>query len=430
MFDHNKKGLQYNTAQSNAQLPGNRAGKELQDNRPQSVAQKKQVEALAIGKPIQQKNNTGLPDQLKSGIENLSGHSMDDVKVNFNSDKPAQLNAHAYAQGTDIHIASGQEKHLPHEAWHVVQQKQGRVKPTMQMKGKMNINDDKGLEKEADTMGMKALSAGLPEQISKKVIQSRNRYSSLHSHSVYSRKVFQFALPPQKWDTKGLYNATGGKTQIYTGGRPIKFSTTFKKNLLKQWHTDKAFGLMGSQGGNKVYIRTVPGQSDIFANWVPIEAFQIDHHVSWNKISNDLRSKGNKQALTAFPNAMINGKPTEYAAKMYYHDYGNLRPMQGSENAGKGAKSSGHAGNPVTHQQLEVEKYVTRKYLSIMDSLQNGYRQGKQATISHLNDYWFKKGGKGKQLLNKAEEETKSTKSGAPATPVKSMPGLIFGTPQ
>lgn len=103
------------------------------------------------------RNNTGLPDQLKSGVENLSGYSLDDVKVHYNSDKPAQLNAHAYAQGTDIHLASGQEKHLPHEAWHVVQQKQGRVKPTRQMKGKVNINDDRGLEAEADSMGAKAL---------------------------------------------------------------------------------------------------------------------------------------------------------------------------------------------------------------------------------------------------------------------------------
>ncbi|MCR6641690.1 MAG: DUF4157 domain-containing protein [Sporocytophaga sp.] len=104
-------------------------------------------------------NNTGLPDQLKSGIENLSGMSMSDVKVHYNSDKPAQMKAHACAQGTDIHVASGQEKHLPHEAWHVVQQKQGRVKPTMQMKA-VNINDDAGLEKEADVMGQKALTAG------------------------------------------------------------------------------------------------------------------------------------------------------------------------------------------------------------------------------------------------------------------------------
>ena len=36
--------------------------------------------------------------------------------------QPAQLQAHAYAQGSNIFIAPGQERHLPHEAWHVVQQ--------------------------------------------------------------------------------------------------------------------------------------------------------------------------------------------------------------------------------------------------------------------------------------------------------------------
>lgn len=107
---------------------------------------------------IQRKENkTGLPNGLKSGIEQLSGYSMDDVRVHYNSDRPAQLQAHAYAQGTDIHLGKGQEKHLPHEAWHVVQQKQGRVRATRQMKGSSGINDDVILEKEADIMGAKAL---------------------------------------------------------------------------------------------------------------------------------------------------------------------------------------------------------------------------------------------------------------------------------
>ncbi|MEL6863526.1 MAG: DUF4157 domain-containing protein [Bacteroidota bacterium] len=107
--------------------------------------------------PIQRAaNKTGLPNHLKTGIEHLSGYAMDDVKVHYNSSKPAQLNAHAYAQGTQIHLASGQEKHLPHEAWHVVQQKQGRVSPTVQLKGE-SLNDDHRLEKEADSMGTKAV---------------------------------------------------------------------------------------------------------------------------------------------------------------------------------------------------------------------------------------------------------------------------------
>lgn len=120
-----------------------RKGISLQDNRSESIIQRKP-------------NNTGLPDNLKSGIENLSGLSMDDVKVHYNSSKPKQFQAHAYAQGTNIHLASGQEKHLPHEAWHIAQQKQGRVQPTTKIAG-ANINDNVGLEKEADVMGGRAM---------------------------------------------------------------------------------------------------------------------------------------------------------------------------------------------------------------------------------------------------------------------------------
>ncbi len=111
-----------------------------------------QLEQQSSAKP----NNTGLPDNLKTGIESLSGMSMDSVRVHYNSSQPAQLNALAYAQGTDIHVAPGQEQHLPHEAWHVVQQAQGRVQPTMQMAEGTPINDDRGLEQEADVMGAKA----------------------------------------------------------------------------------------------------------------------------------------------------------------------------------------------------------------------------------------------------------------------------------
>lgn len=123
----------------------------------QAMSNNRPTQQFSQQNPVQLKgNNTGLPDNLKSGIETLSGVSMDGVKVHKNSDKPAQLNAHAYAQGTDIHLGAGQEKHLPHEAWHVVQQSQGRVQPTTQMAG-VNINDNSGLEKEADVMGAKAL---------------------------------------------------------------------------------------------------------------------------------------------------------------------------------------------------------------------------------------------------------------------------------
>ena len=101
-------------------------------------------------------NNTGMPDNLKAGIESLSGFSMDDVRVHYNSSKPATVQALAYTQGTDIHVAPGQEKHLPHEAWHVAQQMAGRVLPTTNING-LPVNDNAGLEHEADVMGEKAV---------------------------------------------------------------------------------------------------------------------------------------------------------------------------------------------------------------------------------------------------------------------------------
>ncbi|MFC0518062.1 DUF4157 domain-containing protein [Mucilaginibacter angelicae] len=101
-------------------------------------------------------SGNGLPHQLRQGVETLSGMSMADTTVHYNSTAPAQIGALAYAAGNQIHLGPGQEQHLPHEAWHIVQQKQGRVKPTLQAKG-LAVNDDSALETEADVMGRRAV---------------------------------------------------------------------------------------------------------------------------------------------------------------------------------------------------------------------------------------------------------------------------------
>lgn len=101
---------------------------------------------------------TGLPDALRAGIENLSGVSMSDVQVHYNSPEPARLRALAHTRGNEIHLGPGQEKHLPHEAWHAVQQKQGRVRPTGRLRGGA-VNEDALLEREADSMGARAQTA-------------------------------------------------------------------------------------------------------------------------------------------------------------------------------------------------------------------------------------------------------------------------------
>ncbi|EDP97743.1 DUF4157 domain-containing protein [Kordia algicida OT-1] len=199
---------------------------QFEDNRPETAVQLKIKEKLAAtnsATPIQQKkNNTGLPNKLKSGIENLSGHSMDDVKVYYNSSKPAQLNAHAYAQGTNIHIASGQEKHLPHEAWHVVQQKQGRVKPTKQLKQKVNINDDVGLEKEADIMGAKAMQ-----------MKAKTTTYAKKATASSSKETLQLFSYRGKAPIKGVTMSV----KIVNGGGRL--------TIIDETETDKAVGHLG-----------------------------------------------------------------------------------------------------------------------------------------------------------------------------------------
>jgi hypothetical protein len=140
------------------------AGPQRRQNGPQRsalwrVLQLKAAQAQAETPAPPSPNRSGLPAQLKAGVENLSGIAMEDVRVHRDSPEPAKLGALAYTQGSEIHLGPGQEQHLPHEAWHVVQQKQGRVQATTQMKGAA-LNEDGGLEREADAMGARAMAAG------------------------------------------------------------------------------------------------------------------------------------------------------------------------------------------------------------------------------------------------------------------------------
>ena len=95
-------------------------------------------------------NMTGIPTQMKLDFEQRSGLSFDDVRVHYNSDKPRRIGALAYTQIPPVHIGPGQEEHLRHELGHVVQQKQGIVRPTTWING-LPVNDSPGLERAADT---------------------------------------------------------------------------------------------------------------------------------------------------------------------------------------------------------------------------------------------------------------------------------------
>ncbi|MEM7087097.1 MAG: DUF4157 domain-containing protein [Bacteroidota bacterium] len=233
----------------------NKSTSQFKDERPETMAIK-QLQSMAndySAQPIQKKkNDTGLPDQLKSSIENASGYSMDDVKVHRNSTKPSQLNAHAYAQGSEIHLASGQEKHLPHEAWHVVQQKQGRVKPTKQINNSVNINDDAGLEKEADVMGSKVAQAkgkseeGLitgPAETTTQLVEDESKRQETDfrmDHLIVETKVILKFLKQQGEDWAKIYGEKG-KEQAQTmvkdklEGKKKDYPAEIRREALKRY---------------------------------------------------------------------------------------------------------------------------------------------------------------------------------------------------
>lgn len=219
-------------------------------NSPHILAQSKQQNAIFANTAQRAQevkpNNTGLPDNLKSGIESLSGISMDNVKVHYNSSQPAQLNAHAYAQGSDIHIAPGQEQHLPHEAWHVVQQAQGRVKPTMQMKENVSVNDDTGLEHEADVMGAKA--ASLTNTTSTKQLKNWN--------SANNAPVQGFFQIDANRISENMNIVWEGQKDVYATAN--KFTTS---NLALDANDGKYLlhqGAAKTYGGNTTYYRVEP----------------------------------------------------------------------------------------------------------------------------------------------------------------------------
>ncbi|HEX4829621.1 MAG TPA: DUF4157 domain-containing protein [Trebonia sp.] len=117
------------------------------------------VQRLAASRPARVPARPGgLPARLLTSVARESGLDLSDVSVHRSSAEPRRVDARAYAAGSDIHLAPGADRHLAHEAWHLVQQRQGRVPVTGRASGRA-LNTDPGLEREADVMGDR-LAAG------------------------------------------------------------------------------------------------------------------------------------------------------------------------------------------------------------------------------------------------------------------------------
>jgi hypothetical protein len=100
-----------------------------------------------------------LPEALRRRLERLLGADLSAVRIHREPAAKA-LGVLAYTRSTDIYFAPDQydlgtqrgRELLGHELMHVVQQAQGRVRPTG-LRGGLEINDARDLEREADAFG-------------------------------------------------------------------------------------------------------------------------------------------------------------------------------------------------------------------------------------------------------------------------------------
>ncbi len=126
--------------------------------------QMKSAEPGSFGKTTAQLKGNG---DIKAQMGASFGADFSNVNFHTNSTKASNIGAQAYTQGSDVHFAPGRfnpsstqgKELIGHELSHVVQQREGRVQATTQAKG-LPVNDDAGLEKEADTQGAIAARGG------------------------------------------------------------------------------------------------------------------------------------------------------------------------------------------------------------------------------------------------------------------------------
>ncbi len=313
-------------------LPKKKPAQLAPKKKPLQMAQKK--------KPVQRAaNRTGLPDAVKSGVETLSGMSMDHVRVHYNSAKPAQLNAHAYAQGSDIHVAPGQAHHVPHEAWHVVQQAKGRVRPTLQMAQGVAVNDDRSLEREADVMGARALQIG-----STGGTAQLTAIAAPAGGAVVQRAVpTAIGLPkPAPQTDHYMAQARANNTRFSKAAYP---RSSFSFGVYTRGAVLARFNPTGI-GHHASTVMTSTGHQ------VNTQAVQLDHQPqSWANIANIMEQHNAVQQQHGVPFSAA-AYYTLWDARMYYNDVTNLRPAMGSDNASGGAE--GVAVAAPMHGQLQA----------------------------------------------------------------------------
>ncbi len=149
-----------------------------------------------------------MPAKVQSKMENSLEEDFSNVTIHKNSESATAMGAQAYAQGNNVHFAPGKynpettkgQELLGHELTHVKQQRAGKVKPTKQTE-RFALNDDQGLENEAEKMGAQAAKGETTQKKSsaskKQTITSAPVQQKQANKQVNATSPIQLSLDPQ-----------------------------------------------------------------------------------------------------------------------------------------------------------------------------------------------------------------------------------------
>lgn len=218
---------------------------------------------------------TGIPAPLKADFEAAYRLSLDDVRVHYNSGVPAQLQALACTQHPHIYIAPGQEKHLPHELGHIIQQKKHSIPATASVNGQ-RINDNPKLETGADRIaaGAAGYSRLLPVLSAHASISSDEKLSQAFAgNTAVSACGSAIQLMGERKAVKSVMHKSGKRRSIRrgnviqdvlkTGGRSTQKVAELRNTLCR--------ALMDRLWKNKNISDTV--NLWLFGDWSAIQQF-------------------------------------------------------------------------------------------------------------------------------------------------------------
>jgi len=196
--------------------------------------------APADGRPgepprIESGGGQPLPGDLRVQMERSMGEDFSSVRVHQGK-HVNQMGALALTQGDQLHFAPGQyqpgsssgDQLIGHELAHVKQQRQGRVAATTQAKG-VAVNNDTGLEAEADTWGsMAAHGEPLPGvSVTVATGAEATQMSALRDGSAVQLKAMGAPIPVHRGATpSGVVQMFEVTQSLGEGHDEVKFELT------------------------------------------------------------------------------------------------------------------------------------------------------------------------------------------------------------